>query len=300
LLISGQTLSGREAWKLKLVSLAYCERRSRIELRSFLDRLEPRPLKPDFPVGLSGFAAERRAFAAIIPRANKSSQAVSTLNPIPPFPETLGLLGDDVDAAQLASEAAIRGSTVMVCGNRALVFAGIDTARARGFITPLEAEQAGRRVRSSETLSEFRRAGLVFVAAGHNPFRLATAVLPRVVVCVIHPLDDGPSKLNRKDRCENRATSSWGDLAVFPYPRRVVQVSFCEGNRIAYYPSHTVESDATVSLAAWLKSIGREPVHIPDTRIPRQNQYHSERETARVAIPLDGSSSKTLTFAPGV
>jgi enoyl-CoA hydratase len=297
LLISGQTLSGREAWKLGMVSLACCERRSRIELRSFLDRLEPSPFKPDIPVELSGLAAERRAFAASIPQANESSQAVSTLNPIPPFPETVGLLGDNVEAAHLASEAAMRGRTVMVCGNRGPVFAGIDAARARGFITPLEAEQAGRRVRSSETLSEFRRAGLVFVADGHNPFRLATAVLPRVVVCLIQPLDDDPSRLNRNNPSEIRAPSSWGDLAVFPYPRRVVQVSFCQGNRIAYYPSHTVDSDATVSLAAWLKSIGREPVHIPVTRIPRQNQYHSEVETARVVIPPVGSSSKTLTFA---
>jgi hypothetical protein len=188
----------------------------------------------------------------------------------------------------------------VVCGNRSLVFDGIDAARARGFITPLEAEQARQRVRSSETLSEFRRAGLVFVADGHNPFRLATAVLPRVVVCVIHPLDDDPSTLNRIDRHEKRPTSSWGDLAVFPYPRRVVQVSFCEGNRIALFPTQTVDSDATVSLAAWLKSIGREPVHIPATRISRQNQYHSERESERVVIPTVGSSSKTLTFAPGV
>ena len=63
LVASGRTLSGREAQRLGLVDRACCERRAKIELRSFLDRLETRPRKPRPPAEPIGFAAERRAFA---------------------------------------------------------------------------------------------------------------------------------------------------------------------------------------------------------------------------------------------
>jgi enoyl-CoA hydratase len=297
LLTSGEKLSGREAWKLKLVDLAYCERRARIELRSFLDRLELRPLKPRSPGDLAGLAAERRAFAAFRPQTTQCSPAISTLNPIPPFPETIGLLGDDLEAAHLASDAAMRGSSVVVCGNRALVFVGIDAAQARGFITPLEAEQTRRRVRSSETLADFRRAGLVFVARGHNLFRLATSVLPRVVVCVIRQEEGGPNERSFDNRSGNRICSEWENLEAFPYPRRVVQVSFRRGNRIAISPSLTVDSDGTATVTAWLKSLGREPFLVPVGRISPHNPYSRINVAVQSSLPSDESMSKSLSLA---
>ncbi len=103
---------------------------------------------------------------------------------MPQFPEVIGLLGNDPNAGRLAAEVALRGGSVVVCGDRSVVFAGIAIAENRGFVTPLEAEQAWRRVRASDTLDGFDQAGLVFVAEGQNPFRLAAAIRPRTIVCV--------------------------------------------------------------------------------------------------------------------
>jgi enoyl-CoA hydratase/carnithine racemase len=65
LLESGRTLSGREAKAIGLVDHAFCERRAKIELRTFLDDLERAPgRKRRHPE--VGFAAERRAFAQAV------------------------------------------------------------------------------------------------------------------------------------------------------------------------------------------------------------------------------------------
>ena len=92
---SGRTLSGREARDLGLVDRAFCSRRAKIELRTFLDELERAPRVPDRIHDETGFAAERRAFAAL--------------------PSSGGATGS------LPTDAEI--------------------LLARGFITPLEAEQ---------------------------------------------------------------------------------------------------------------------------------------------------------------
>jgi enoyl-CoA hydratase/carnithine racemase len=98
---SGRTLSGREARDLGLVDLAFCSRRAKIELRTFLDELERSPRVPDRTPDETGLAAERRAFATA-----------------------------DLRFADCAPPAEI------------------DVLLARGFITPLEAEQM--RARAAE------------------------------------------------------------------------------------------------------------------------------------------------------
>jgi enoyl-CoA hydratase/carnithine racemase len=94
---SGRTFSGREARELGLVDRAFCARRAKIELRTFLDELERAPRVPDRARAQTGCAAERRAFA-------------------------------QVD---------LRGTSVRVCA----LPSDIAILLARGFITPLEAEQ---------------------------------------------------------------------------------------------------------------------------------------------------------------
>lgn len=64
----GRTVSGREAKAMGLVDHAFCERRAKIELRTFLDRLERRPGRKRARVVEVGLAAERRAFAAAVKR----------------------------------------------------------------------------------------------------------------------------------------------------------------------------------------------------------------------------------------
>jgi enoyl-CoA hydratase/carnithine racemase len=62
---SGRTLSGREARDLGLVDRAFCSRRAKIELRTFLDELERAPRVPERRHNETGFAAERRTFAQV-------------------------------------------------------------------------------------------------------------------------------------------------------------------------------------------------------------------------------------------
>jgi enoyl-CoA hydratase/carnithine racemase len=62
---SGRTFSGREARDLGLVDRAFCTRRAKIELRTFLDELERCPRVPGRARDETGCAAERRAFAQV-------------------------------------------------------------------------------------------------------------------------------------------------------------------------------------------------------------------------------------------
>jgi enoyl-CoA hydratase/carnithine racemase len=91
---SGSALSGREARAAGLVDRAFCTRRAKIELRTFLDELERSPRIPTRTRDETGFAQERRIFASVELRDTVSA---------PPT--------------------------------------DIATLLARGFITPLEAEQ---------------------------------------------------------------------------------------------------------------------------------------------------------------
>ncbi|QJW94312.1 enoyl-CoA hydratase/isomerase family protein [Frigoriglobus tundricola] len=59
---SGRTLSGREARDCGLVDRAFCARRTRIDLRTFLDQLERSRRVPDRARDETGSAHERRAF----------------------------------------------------------------------------------------------------------------------------------------------------------------------------------------------------------------------------------------------
>jgi enoyl-CoA hydratase len=247
LLASGRTLSGREARRLGLVDVACCERRAKIELRTLLDRLERRPRKPRRSADPQGLAAERRAFAAAPPPAAGRGAAPAG----PPLPAVIALLGNDPQAERVAAGLALRGGSVVVCGDRSGVFAGIDAAAARGFVTPLEAEQARVRVRASDTLQGFDRAGLVFVADGHNPFRLAAAVRPRTVVAVVRRTGD------------DLPVPHAGLAVPFPFPRRLVRLSFCGDGRVALFPDSATDPDTLAAVDAWLRPFGLESVVFP-------------------------------------
>lgn len=139
LIASRETLSGREARRLGLVDHAFCDRRGKIELRTFLDRLERRGWRPKpSPVPAGEDAAERRAFAEHPP-----ASARRTPNPLPPC---LEVIGGDSESSRRAAGVALRGGRVVVRGTANGVRAGIAEARRRGFVTPLEADQANARV----------------------------------------------------------------------------------------------------------------------------------------------------------
>lgn len=74
LIESRRTISGREARPLGLVDRAFCERRARIELQTFLNEAHAKPKRSPSP----RLAEERRAFAADMGRA---WQPLLTLEP---------------------------------------------------------------------------------------------------------------------------------------------------------------------------------------------------------------------------
>ena len=276
LLSSGRLLSGREAQSLRLIDRACCERRGKIELRNLLDRVELNPLKPRPLLEPFGFAAERRAFAALTPFVTPKKILVETKNPVPAFPDTIGLLGDHEDAAMLAAEAAARGVTTIVQGNRDLVSTRVDAIQKQGFITPLEAQQTKNRVVVTESLTEFRRAGLVFVAPGHNHFCLSDTVLPRTVVCIIGSREN----LDGIKRFDEPSDWSPEGLDEFPYPRRVVQLQFLPGKQLELVSDLGTDSDAGAALATWFKPFGREVI-IRKTKTTSRGESNGSRIAAK-------------------
>ncbi|QDU19249.1 enoyl-CoA hydratase/isomerase family protein [Urbifossiella limnaea] len=234
LLTTGRTLSGREAVRLGLVDHAFCERRGKIELRTFLDTLERRGWRPRRRVEQTGLADERRVFAAAEPVVVVPAVPRPMLNPLPPLPAVVGLLTGVAEAARFAAEAALRGGRV-VAPDRSAVDTAIAAALARGFVTPLEAEQARARV----TADGFGRADLVFTD-GELP-----AVGRRCVVAVVSP---HAYPAQRVGFARNRRT-----VGVCLAPRTLL-------------PHADTDPDAVATLAEWLTAFGRGPTVLPAPR----------------------------------
>ncbi len=248
LLVAGHTLSAREAVAAGLFDHAFCDRRAKIELRTFLDRLERRPLKPGRkPVGEDDLAAERRAFAAGIMtpaarerlaarRASLRGPAATPLNPVPPSPGVVGFVGEDAAFAPLAAGWALRGVNVRATGSLTPIFEQIASVQARGFVTPLEAEQARNHVSAATGLNGFGDAGLVFAAAERIALEVVDVVRPRTVIAV----------------CGDAERAA--DAA--PFPHRVVGVHFSGENRVNLVPTVETDGDTLAAVAAWLKPLG--------------------------------------------
>jgi enoyl-CoA hydratase/carnithine racemase len=138
-LLVGSVLTAREARSAGLFDDAFCGRRAKIELRTFLDRLQRRPLKrrdgwPRWgrPPAAAGLATERIAFREALRSA------------APPVPKPAAAH----DPMTRAVEAALRGTAVTVAaGGGSAVSRLLAEAVRRGRVTPLEAEQARARIR---------------------------------------------------------------------------------------------------------------------------------------------------------
>jgi enoyl-CoA hydratase/carnithine racemase len=152
-ILAGGILTVREARAAGLFDDAFCARRAKIELRTFLDRLQRRPrkrkesgLRWDRPTVAVGFAAERAAFRKAL------------RSPIPIVPGRVELIGTD-DEAGRAVELAIRGTAVTVAaGNDSRVSRALAEAVRRGRVTPLEAEQARGRIEVEAATDDVRTA----------------------------------------------------------------------------------------------------------------------------------------------
>ena len=139
---SGHTLSGREARALGLVDRAFCARRAKIELRTFLDELERAPRVPDRTRDETGFAAERHAFASLVSLTSPLEGEGGGASP-PGGGEA------SLPSHCLPPTGSLR-SPPPPQGGRSRTENALDlptaTLLARGFITPLEAEQVQARV----------------------------------------------------------------------------------------------------------------------------------------------------------
>jgi enoyl-CoA hydratase/carnithine racemase len=245
LLTSEMTLSGREARAIGLVDHAFCERRGKIELRTFLDVIERRGPRSKRSPECEGFAEERRHFAASLAAVSARAAArrhlarlqpprlfPAAINPVPPFPAAVGLVGDNPFASDLAATAAMHGHRVAVLGSGARVFAAIAAAQARGFLTPLEAEQARGRVMQTNSTEALAEAGVVFAAPAESIDELAD-VLNSTCLLVL---------------CGGDAPDD------FPSPRRVIGMQ-TSGNQVSIDRFAETDSDAVAALAVWLNQM---------------------------------------------
>lgn len=209
----GELLSAREAERLGFVHLAFCERRAKIELRSFLDRLERNPLKPRRrAVDREGFAAERREFAKHrpVPMARVDLDIPC---------DVVGFASDHPSLRSLAADLAVHGKRVVVRGLDAAT--GIDELHRRGFLTPLEADQARKRLAAVTSLDEFRGVRLAF--AGNTEHAAALAEIVGAGCQIVVPELDSAALANVRFPQRIQALSSWLES---PSDARVIHTRF--------------------------------------------------------------------------
>lgn len=205
---TGIPLDPREAQQLGLVDDTFCRRRAKIELRGWLDRIQARPRKriTTLPRHDESLAVERQRFR----RALRSwevrarllqAQEVRTIpaswgepvNPRPPLPETIGIVGRGDLAMTLAREAVLRGSRVILPLGET---PSLEEAIAAGRATPLEAEHAGSRIQ----MGSLTTAGFVVCTgeSGYDGMTLERSLPGRTILAV--PAESLQQPWSRPDR----------------------------------------------------------------------------------------------------
>jgi enoyl-CoA hydratase/carnithine racemase len=198
-LASGQPVSGHEAVRHGLFDDAFSARRAKIELRTVLDHLQrtdtlpPRrrwPRRWDQPVGATrpeylddliraaarsrteGEARERVWFTATAGTEAVRLRTELLVRPQSPASAVaeFGVVGDwSEESAELVGRAALRGGRVLVPTHNRGVISPLDTYLAtqvrRGFVTPLEADDARQRVEPTSSVEE---APLVLQVSGDD------------------------------------------------------------------------------------------------------------------------------------
>lgn len=226
---------------------AFCERRAKIDLRTWLDRLRRHPRKRPRISEHPGFADERRTFRAAV-RAGLVPPEPADLdaaNPVQPIRQ-IGLVGDGRQLHHLAGEFACRGVRVLWAG--AATPADLFRVAVRtGRMTPLEAEQATARVSLHTDADAATTADLVVLddsacgAAGHIERELP----PRAVLAV--PV----SALRRTVQLASR-------------PGRVVGLAVDRTVRLV--ARDETSPDALAAAVSWLGMVGDPPAVVRQTR----------------------------------
>jgi enoyl-CoA hydratase len=256
--------SAREANQIGLVDHAFCERRAKIELRSFLDRLERNPRKRrNGADACEGFAAERQSFSRFVVAAKSVSRGDFVIppmcNPISPQPGVIAFCGDHPEYRSLASEFAMRGHHVAFLASGSLDAETIHTVQARGFLTPLEADQARGRIRTVTGFEDIREAGLVFSPDWTTAERAETFVRPRCVIAIADTpiLGAMPSAWRGHAppwETQDMPTQSRGHGTL--HPRRFVGICFESHKNLLVTPTPETDNDTLATIATWLRPLG--------------------------------------------
>jgi enoyl-CoA hydratase/carnithine racemase len=252
-LLAGQTtLTAREAHRAGLVDDAFCQRRAKVELRTWLDRIQAGRRKP----GRSGdttasLAAERTAFRhalrspEIVQRLWEPESVIENAGGTIGFPDLIAVVTADPYLFGLPVEAALRGTRAVLVApdpERAAADLGarFDEAVRRGRATPLEAKQARDRITVTPATAAISPAGFVVwdARAGWDRDEIEPHVRPAAVLAVVNAGSPG-----RRDRARNVGLGLWG---VGP-PHRCVA-------RLTAGPRTAAEIPGLV--AGWLPRLG--------------------------------------------
>ena len=219
-----------------------CERRAKIDLQTWLDRLLANPKKRRAPWRswfvnrAEGFAEERRQFVRNRPKKPLNPwPAFDTILPIPAFPPIVGLVGGGPRSTALAWEIATRGHRVIRLTD--------DAALPRpNRLTPLELQQAEGRISVATNASALAQCGLVIVDdSGLSPAFLEHG-LPARTILAVAPAD----------------AARFAELAR--RPRRIVGLEFAGDSLAIVYPQQETSPDTMAALGAWLQQLGCQPV----------------------------------------
>ncbi len=219
-----------------------CERRAKIDLRTWLDRLLANPKKRRSPWRsyfhgtAGGFAEERRQFVRNRPaQPTNPWPAFDTANPIPAFPQAVGLVGSGPRTTSLAWEIAARGKRVVRLGDAAPLPRPMR-------LTPLELQQAESRISRVSNVAALAECGLVIIDdSGLSPAFLEHA-LPARTILAVAPADG----------------RRFAELARRPH--RLVGLEFAGDDLAVVYPQPESSPDAVAALGAWLQALGCQPV----------------------------------------
>lgn len=228
-------ITAREAVRTGVFDHAFCERRGKIELRTWLDRLQSHPRKRGaswrgwFVNAEAAFAAERRAFRTAVREGITLREAPPPARPL----RCLGLVGVTPTTRHLAAEFAMRGvAVVWVEGATNGLFT---EASRRGRLTPLEVEHAAKRIRLTHDADALTACDWVTLSDQHTDLAgmLERDLPPRTPLCV------PPAHLDRATLLATR-------------PQRVLGLRM-QGDTADITDTNP---DAVATVSGWLGTVG--------------------------------------------
>jgi enoyl-CoA hydratase len=237
--------TAREAVREGIFDLAFCERRAKIELRTWLDRLQFKPHKRAagwrrwFMNSEAGFVAERKTYRASLQFDHHFRTRPIFAHRLQQPLRSVGMIGTGVSMEDLAAELTIRGIGVVWVDAPKLSRIYNGAVFDDGRITPLEAEQAAKRIRFVTDADALTACDWVFLSDPHTDLAgmLERDLPPRAILSV------PPVHLERVALLASR-------------PPRVVGLQLFGASYGELATLTDADPDATATVAGWLGMIG--------------------------------------------